>query len=304
MVGLLREQGLLDDPVAAAAPRPSLGRSPGRSTRRRSRRCGGGRRRPGGRGRGWWARTMPVALTTAPRRGVSLRSRPSQRSSSPATRGSSRTRSTGGRADRPVFEEVTGSRPAGQGPGEPGPGARILDTLAGGKPPGGRSSPCARGRGPLSFRCAGEQPTRGGTRMADAGRRPNVLPAALVTILLWMCGCGSMPAEGPVQPDRGAGEVTFADPRETWGLAADPAHAEEVRRLQGLLMVPSKGWGTSAACGSSEEPSEAPATLGGASWRGVFQVWSQQLMDVLLVQVQRLGTPHRNVASSDTEIVP
>ncbi len=46
-----------------------------------------------------------------------------------------------------------------------------------------------------------------------------MLSAAFVTILLWMCGCGSRPAEGPVQPDREAGEVTFADTGLTTAVA-------------------------------------------------------------------------------------
>ena len=46
-----------------------------------------------------------------------------------------------------------------------------------------------------------------------------VLPTALVTILLWMCGCGSNHTEAPVQPDREAGEVTFADTGLTTAVA-------------------------------------------------------------------------------------
>ncbi len=55
--------------------------------------------------------------------------------------------------------------------------------------------------------------------MADAGRRPKVLPAALVAILLCLCACGSTNTEAPVQPDREAGEVTFADTGLTTAVA-------------------------------------------------------------------------------------
>ena len=46
-----------------------------------------------------------------------------------------------------------------------------------------------------------------------------VLPAALAAILLGMCGCGSRPAEAPLQPERVAGEVTFADTGLTTAVA-------------------------------------------------------------------------------------
>ena len=46
-----------------------------------------------------------------------------------------------------------------------------------------------------------------------------MLSAAFLTILLWMCGCGSKPAEAPVGPDHEAGEVTFADTGLTTAVA-------------------------------------------------------------------------------------
>lgn len=49
--------------------------------------------------------------------------------------------------------------------------------------------------------------------------RSAVPPAAYVTILLGMCGCGSRPAEAPLQPERVAGEVTFADTGLTTAVA-------------------------------------------------------------------------------------
>ncbi len=47
----------------------------------------------------------------------------------------------------------------------------------------------------------------------------SAVPAAVVAILLWMCGCGSRPAEAPVQPEHVAGEVTFADTGLTTAVA-------------------------------------------------------------------------------------
>ena len=49
--------------------------------------------------------------------------------------------------------------------------------------------------------------------------RLGVLPAALLTILPGMWGCGSNHTEAPVQPDREAGEVTFADTGLTTAVA-------------------------------------------------------------------------------------